>query len=146
MKAPGSSTRTFILFPLAVLAFEYFRGSDVAWWFAPLLAWGFLQYYVVGRYRKRIGGGGPGMKIPPERLVTTGPYAWCRNPMYFGHLVFMAGLALMFQSLLAVVLLVATIVILHRHVARDEKRLRERFGAEYEAYAARVRRWVPGIL
>ena len=145
MKAPGSSTRTFILFPLAVLAFEYFRGFDIVWWCAPLLVCGFLQYYLVGRYRKRIGGGGPGMKIPPQRLVMTGPYAWCRNPMYLGHFVFMLGLALMFQSLFALALLAVTIVILQRHVARDEARLRELFGAEYEAYAMRVRRWIPGL-
>ena len=143
MKAPGSSTRTFILFPPAVLAFEYWRGFDVVWWFAPLLAWGFLQYYLVGRYRKRIGGGGPGMKIPPERLVTEGPYAWCRNPMYLGHFIFVIGLALTFQSAFALLLLVVTVIILQMHVLRDEKRLRELFGAEYQAYAARVRRWVP---
>ena len=133
MKAPGSSTRTFVLFPLAVLAVEYFRGFDLALWFSPLLAWGFLQYFLVGRYRKGIGGGGPGMRIPPDRLVTTGPYAWCRNPMYLGHCIFMLGLALTFQSVFAAVLLVVTIVILRRHVARDERRRRERFGAEYEA-------------
>ena len=145
MKAPGSSTRTFVLFPLAVLAFEYFRGFEVVWWCAPLLAWGFLQYYLVGRYRRPRGGGGPGMKIPPDRLVTTGPYAWCRNPMYLGHFIFVLGLALTFQSIFALALLVLTVTILQMHVVRDEKRLRELFGADYEAYAARVERWIPGL-
>jgi len=143
VKAPGSSTRTFVLFPLAVLAFEYFRGFDVVWWLAPLLAWGFLQYELVGRYRKRIGGGGPGMQIPPARLVTAGPYAWCRNPMYLGHLFFLLGLTLMFQSALALVLLVFSTAWFHIRIRRDEKRLREMFGADYEAYAARVKRWIP---
>jgi protein-S-isoprenylcysteine O-methyltransferase Ste14 len=143
VKAPGSSTRTFILFPLAVLAVEYFRGLNIVWWFAPLLAWGFLQYELIGRYRKRIGGGGPGMQIPPERLVTTGPYAWCRNPMYLGHLIFLLGLALTFRSPLALLFLAFSAVWFHKRITRDEKRLRELFGAEYEAYAARVKRWVP---
>jgi protein-S-isoprenylcysteine O-methyltransferase Ste14 len=143
VKAPGSSTRTFILFPLAVLAVESFRGFNILWWFAPLLAWGFLQYELVGRYRKRIGGGGPGMQIPPDRLVTTGPYAWCRNPMYLGHLIFLLGLALMFQSPLALVFLVSSAVWFHMRIARDEKRLHELFGADYEVYAARVKRWLP---
>jgi protein-S-isoprenylcysteine O-methyltransferase Ste14 len=145
VKAPGSSTRTFVLFPLAVLAVEYFRGFDIVPWFAPLLAWGFLQYYLVGRYRKRVGGGGPGMKIPPERLVMTGPYAWCRNPMYLGHFIFVVGLVLTFQSVFALALLFVTVVILQMHVVQDEKRLRELFGADYEAYAARVKRWIPGL-
>ena len=146
MKAPGSSTRTFVLFPLAVLGFEYFRGFTIVWWFAPLLAWGFLQYSLVGRYRRRIGGGGPGMKIPPDRLVTSGPYAWCRNPMYLGHFIFVLGLALVFQSLFALALLVVTIVILQTHAVRDEQRLRGLFGADYEAYAARVKRWIPYLV
>jgi protein-S-isoprenylcysteine O-methyltransferase Ste14 len=146
VKAPGSSTRTFILFPLAVLAFEYFRGFDLAPWFAPLLAWGFLQYDLVGRYRKMIGGGGPGMQIPPERLVTTGPYAWCRNPMYLGHLIFLLGLALTFRSELALGFLIFSAAWFHLRVQRDERRLRELFGAEYEAYAARVKRWIPFLL
>ena len=143
MKAPGSSTRTFILFPLAVLAVEFYRGLHIVPWFAPLLVWGFAQYYLVGHYRKRIGGGGPGMQIPPERLVTTGPYAWCRNPMYLGHLIFLAGLALTFESPLALVLLAFSAVWFHLRITKDEKRLRELFGADYDAYAARVKRWVP---
>ena len=143
MKAPGSSTRTFILFPLAVLAYEYFRGFEVVWWFAPLLAWGFLQYELIGHYRERIGGGGPGMQIPPERLVTSGPYAWCRNPMYLGHLIFLLGLMLMFRSELAFACLVFSMVWFHLRVQRDEQRLRELFGAGYDAYAARVKRWLP---
>lgn len=146
MKAPGSSTRTFVLFPVAVLAVEYFRGFHVVAWFAPLLAWGFLQYWLVGRYREHLGGGGPGMKIPPDRLVTGGPYAWCRNPMYLGHLIFLLGLTLTFQSAVALALLVVTVVLLQKHVLEDEKRLRELFGADYEAYAARVKRWIPYLL
>ena len=146
MKAPGSSTRTFVLFPLAVLAVEYFRGFEFQPWFAPLLAWGFLQYYLVGRYRLPRGGGGPGMQIPPERLVTTGPYAWCRNPMYLGHLIFLLGLALAFQSALAVLFLIFSAAWFHMRVVRDEKRLRELFREGYDAYAARVKRWIPGVL
>ena len=143
MKAPGSSTRTFILFPLAVLAVEYFRGLNIVWWFAPLLAWGFLQYELIGRYRKRIGGGGPGMQIPPERLVTTGPYAWCRNPMYLGHLTFMTGAALVTRSPLAIGALALAGPWFGRRVAADEARLTKAFGEPYTEYTKRVPRWLP---
>jgi protein-S-isoprenylcysteine O-methyltransferase Ste14 len=51
----------------------------------------------------------------------------------------------MFQSAFALALLIVTVVILQRHVIQDEKRLRELFGADYEAYAARVKRWIPGL-
>lgn len=110
-------------------------------WFAPLLAWGFLQYWLIGRYRARRGGGGPGMQVPPDRLVMSGPYAWCRNPMYLGHLIFLAGLALTLHSWPATALAVANAFWFHARVRRDERRLRELFGRPYDEYCSRVRRW-----
>jgi protein-S-isoprenylcysteine O-methyltransferase Ste14 len=144
----STSFRTFFLFPLLVVAWEWmWTGGQlrIQPWGAPLLAWGYLQYKLIGHYRIRRGGGGPGMRTPPERLVTTGPYAWCRNPMYLGHIVFLIGLALTFQSPAAGVLAAGTIGWFHARVRRDERRLRERFGAPYDAYCARVSRWVPGL-
>lgn len=109
------------------------------------MAWGYLQYRLIGNYRIRLGGGGPGMSTPPERLVTSGPYAWCRNPMYLGHIIFLVGLAPTFQSGLAALIAAATIVWFHVRVRRDETRLGARFGPEYSAYTARVRRWIPRL-
>jgi protein-S-isoprenylcysteine O-methyltransferase Ste14 len=43
-------------------------------------------------------------------------------------------------------LLVLTLVLLQMHVLEDEKRLQELFGVDYEAYAARVNRWIPYLL
>ena len=146
MKLPGSSLRTFVVFPLTVLAVEYFRGFRIDPWFAPLLAWGFLQYDLVGRYRLQLGGGGPGMTIPPQRLVTSGPYAWCRNPMYLAHLIFLIGLTLTFRSELALLFFAFSAVWFDVRVRRDERRLRELFGAAYEDYTRRVKRWIPFLL
>jgi protein-S-isoprenylcysteine O-methyltransferase Ste14 len=115
-------------------------------WFAPLLAWGYLQYRLVGSYRLPRGGGGPGMDTPPERLVTSGPYAWSRNPMYLGHLIFLIGLSLTFESVLGGLIAAASAVWFQVRVRRDEKRLRERFGQAYLDYHGRVKRWLPGIL
>src|ERR1700736_4427426 len=96
--------QTFILCPLAVLAVELARhGGTLV--FVPygglLLGLGYLQYRLVGRYRLRRGGGGPGLQPPPERIVAEGPYRYVRNPMYLGHLIFMLGLALAFWSAFA---------------------------------------------
>lgn len=85
------------------------------------------------------------MRTPPERLVTTGPYAWSRNPMYAGHIIFLLGLTLTFRSLLAGMITVATAIWLHVRVRRDEVRLRVLFGDEYARYSARVKRWIPEI-
>lgn len=115
-------------------------------WALVLLVLGYGQYRFVGRYRTRIGGGGPGLSNPPERLVTTGPYAWCRNPMYLGHLVFFAGLALAFASWIGAAIAVFHALWFDRRVRGDEAQLEARFGDAYLDYARRVKRWIPGLL
>jgi protein-S-isoprenylcysteine O-methyltransferase Ste14 len=144
----SSSLRTFVVVPLVVLAWELFlnRGTlRFAPWFLPLVLWGYLQYKLVGRYRLSVGGGGPGMKTMPDRLVVQGPYAYTRNPMYLGHLIFLSGLALTLHSELAALIALASAVFFHVRVRKDEKRLREFFGAPYAEYCSRVRRWIPGL-
>jgi protein-S-isoprenylcysteine O-methyltransferase Ste14 len=141
--------QTFALSPLAVIAVELvWRGGEIR--FMPfgvlLLAWGYLQYRLVGRYRVAEGGGGPGMAAPPQQLVTQGPYAYCRNPMYLGHLVFMLGLALTFWSAFGLLLFVVRAAWFQYRVLGDEARLAAQFGADYEAYRGRVKRWIPGVL
>src|SRR6185436_2057413 len=52
----STSNRTFILWPLALLALEAAiqQGTPrVHWWATPLLAWGYLQYKLVGTFRAR---------------------------------------------------------------------------------------------
>ena len=144
----GSSLRTFVAIPLVVLAWELFIGHGqlrLNPWFAPLLACGYLQYKLVGQYRLRLGGGGPGMKTMPERLVTGGPYAYTRNPMYLGHLIFLVGLALTLRSELGALIVLANLVFFHYRVRKDEKRLIARFGESYVEYCARVKRWIPAL-
>jgi len=145
----STSSRTFVLWPVLLVGAEAAlqRGVPrVEVWALPLLAWGYLQYYFVGRYRLREGGGGPGISIPPERLVTEGPYRWCRNPMYLGHLIFLVGLALALQSWLAAAVLAFHIAWFHRRVKGDETRLDALFGDAYRDYQGRVKRWIPGLL
>jgi len=144
----ATSFRTFILYPLLVIAFELWLNDGVLRlqaWALPLLAWGYVQYRLAGRYRLRLGGGGPGMDTPPERLVTSGPFALCRNPMYLGHLIFLAGLALSLRSWVGAALALGTATWLQLRVRRDERRLAERFGEPYMQYCSRVKRWIPAV-
>jgi protein-S-isoprenylcysteine O-methyltransferase Ste14 len=143
MRLSSTSTRTFALVPLAVGAEMLCarRRPHAAW--LPLLAWGYGQYKAVGRRRLREGGGPPGMSQGmPERLVTDGAYSYTRNPMYLGHLVFLTGLALLSRSPVAVGYLAWALPWFDERAAKDEARLRERFGADYEAYLRTVPRWL----
>jgi protein-S-isoprenylcysteine O-methyltransferase Ste14 len=140
-----SPVQTFILVPLAVLAWEFALG-DVTFQPAGVLPmlWGFAQYRLVGRYRVRLGGGGPGLSgAPPERLVDTGIYAWTRNPMYLGHIIYMVGAAVLFASWFGAAIAIARAIWFHRRVLSDEKGLADQFGESYIAYTRSVKRWLP---
>jgi protein-S-isoprenylcysteine O-methyltransferase Ste14 len=140
--------QTFILCPLAVIAFELaLHGGQltIVPWGVPLMAWGYLQYLLVGNYRHPRAGGTSGMEVPPERIIDYGPYRFTRNPMYLGHLIFLAGLTLTLWSWFALIVLVARALWFHRRVLQDEARLERIFGADYLSYRARVKRWLPGL-
>jgi protein-S-isoprenylcysteine O-methyltransferase Ste14 len=113
--------------------------------FLSLMAWGYLQYRLCGLYRLKRGGGGPGIDTPPKRLVLSGPYAYTRNPMYLGHIIFLAGLALTLRSLFAAVIALVTAIWFHLRVRHDEARLLELWGEPYRRYLLITKRWLPGL-
>lgn len=76
-------------------------------------------------------------------LVVTGAYTWSRNPMYLGMVSILVGLWVVLGS--AVPLLIVPLfgwTLRKRFIEPEEQALRERFGDEYIAYSARVRRWI----
>jgi protein-S-isoprenylcysteine O-methyltransferase Ste14 len=76
-------------------------------------------------------------------LIRSGIYRFSRNPMYLGMALFSAGIAIFFESIAAVGLLVLVVIAIDRLViAREERYLSRRFGPEYETYRAEVRRWL----
>lgn len=80
---------------------------------------------------------------PTTALLTEGPFSLTRNPMYLGMAVQYVGLALLFNSLWAVLLLPVALMIVYLTVIKREERYLERqFGKDYRAYKARVRRWI----
>ena len=80
---------------------------------------------------------------PATVMVTDGPYAWTRNPMYLSFTIFYLGLALLTGMLWPIVLLPLLLILLTLFVIRREERyLDDAFGAEYAAFRKRVRRWV----
>ena len=79
----------------------------------------------------------------PRNLVTTGLFHLSRNPMYLGFLLVLLGAALAANTWAA---LLAPLVFLLAaqlwYIPAEEIAAREAFGADYEAYAERTRRWL----
>lgn len=144
----STPNRTFALWPILTFSGEAALRQGVPLidaWGLVLLAWGYLQYRLAGIYRIRSGGGGPGFSNPPMRLVTSGPYRFCRNPMYLGHLIFLAGIAWTLHSWIGAGLFAFHAAWFQRRVLEDEARLASQFGDAYLDYAARVKRWIPAF-
>lgn len=78
-----------------------------------------------------------------QALIEEGPYRLSRNPLYVGLVALYLGLALLAPSGWALVLTpVAVLLLRWGAILPEERFLRERFGAPYETYAQRVRRWL----
>ena len=80
---------------------------------------------------------------PASSLVDRGLYRFTRNPMYLGMAMLSLGIAIAFASLPGAFLALTALLIIDRAVVtREETYLKRRFGQDYIAYMARVRRWL----
>jgi protein-S-isoprenylcysteine O-methyltransferase Ste14 len=76
-------------------------------------------------------------------IIEEGPYRLSRNPLYVGLLALYLGVALLAPTVWSLVLFPAAVLLVRWGAIRPEERfLHERFGAPYDAYARRVRRWL----
>ena len=76
-------------------------------------------------------------------LVVAGLYRWTRNPMYLGFLVALIGVALWLASPAALLVLPFFVLYMNRfQIVPEERALAARFGASFEEYRRRVRRWL----
>ena len=88
-----------------------------------------------------------GSNVPTNRpttsIVVSGPYRFTRNPIYLGMFLGLIGLAIAFDDLWLLLMLVPfALVIRYGVVAREEAYLERKFGDVYRGYRARVRRWL----
>ncbi len=80
---------------------------------------------------------------PAIALVTTGVYAWTRNPIYLGMSLGYAGLSLLADSVASLAALPLVMAVIHYGVIRREEHYLEvKFGQAYRDYKGKVRRWV----
>jgi len=76
-------------------------------------------------------------------LVTSGIYAYTRNPMYVGYVLTLGGLAILVRSLTPWLVVPGFAVLMDRIFIRaEEGMLANKFGETWDSYSKRVRRWV----
>jgi protein-S-isoprenylcysteine O-methyltransferase Ste14 len=116
---------------------------QIVWLGVALVVIGFLIAFSAAMLFRR-----KGTEINPtsetnKLLLIEGPYRFTRNPMYLGLTIVTLGIAFWVGALpmFAVPLLVfltANFV----HIPFEEAKMRRQFGAGFDGYTARVRRWI----
>ncbi len=80
---------------------------------------------------------------PATTLVIAGPYSITRNPMYLGLAFAYLGISIVGESVWALILLPAVLIVIQRWaIAPEETFLQRRFGDAYTRYTTQVRRWM----
>jgi protein-S-isoprenylcysteine O-methyltransferase Ste14 len=76
-------------------------------------------------------------------MIEDGPFRLSRNPLYVGLLALYLGLTLLAPTFWGLVLFpAAVLLVLWGAIQPEERFLRDRFGAPYDDYTRRVRRWL----
>ncbi len=93
-----------------------------------------------------VGKGTPAPFDPPRKLVVQGPYHYVRNPMYIGAALALCGAAIFYRSTPLLGYVGVFLIASHLFVVSyEEATLAGLFGADYQAYCGKVRRWLPSL-
>jgi protein-S-isoprenylcysteine O-methyltransferase Ste14 len=143
--------RSFTPVPLiaigAVLVARNRGGAAPAWIAAGIVlccAGQVLRAWVLGQVED--GTSGQNERLIAKDLNTQGPYAHTRNPLYLGNLLITVGVCACAHSAALLVVVAVLFAVQYRAiVAAEERFLREKFGARFDAYCARVPRFWPRL-
>lgn len=78
----------------------------------------------------------------PDRIVTGGPYAYSRNPMYVAWAAIYLGITFVLNAAWILLASPGVLALIHVVVRREERALERRFGADYTAYRRQARRYL----
>ena len=149
-----------VVFVVVVPGILYLAGGAVLQWFlrewlGPLkyalsvasivlglliMAWSVATQVIRGR-------GTPIPTMPPQKLVTNGPYHFTRNPMQLGALIYYFGLGNYFGSFRLGIIMVAIALIIGSCYNKfyEEKELLRRYGTDYEEYRRKTPFLIPKL-
>jgi protein-S-isoprenylcysteine O-methyltransferase Ste14 len=120
---------------------EFFPSGAVAWVgvFSCVVGLSFLVWSLISFRRSfRVGID----TDHPDKLVTTGIFAFSRNPIYVAFALILLGQFLIFSNWILLIYLVAAVWLFHRQVLREEEFLKKHYGEEFMSYCQRVRRYL----
>ena len=118
-------------------------GWQISLWFQAFMLPGVLGLSAVQEFAQR-GGGTPIPYDPPHKLVTSGPYAYIRNPMQVAAMMVLLLLGIMLRSYWIAAAAVMAHIYSAGLAAWDEgDDLANRFGSSWKRYRAQVRNWWP---
>jgi len=132
----------FFDLPFPVVLQKAFWHSNLLYWLASLvcaasLIWLGITLKTFGQsFRVGID------EQTKDQLITTGTFAFSRNPVFVSFIVFFLGLFLAYPNLITLALTVFSAIMIHRQILREETFLKSHYGKEYDDYCSRVRRYM----
>lgn len=134
--------------PAAGLAFDRLLGwpslpEPIRWIGIPVLVLGAAGIAWCFSLFVRVGKGTPNPIVPPQTLVTGGPFAWTRNPIILSHALASLGVAFLVESSSAVLIVLLLGIPVQFIVRIEERSLEARYGDVYRRYRDTVPRWLP---
>ncbi|WNY27521.1 isoprenylcysteine carboxylmethyltransferase family protein [Methanolapillus ohkumae] len=106
-----------------------------------LMGWSIRELWIYGA-------GSPAAGAPPQKLVTSGPYALSRNPLAIGNLIYYIGILFFVSGSVEICLFTFVFAgistyFYHKHI--EEPVLEKTFGDEYTAYKSKVSGFLPFV-
>jgi len=125
------------MIPIIIISpFNYIIGWPLIIVGAFFMSWTSLLFFI-----KK---GTPVPNTAPPKLITTGPYAFSRNPMHGGLFLLMFGIGFYNSSLLALLVFIPIYIYfdtrIHRYI--EEPELEKRFGEDYNEYKKKTPRFL----
>ena len=90
--------------------------------------------------------GGKNRTVYADNLVTSGIFSHCRNPLYVGNILILAGLGVASNSLIFIAIATPLFLFFYQAIVRAEENfLQNKFGQQFIDYCSKVNRWIPNL-